>query len=147
MDYKEQIKSPKWQKRRLEIMERDNFTCQICGCKDKTLHVHHTIYIPKREIWDYEDNQLITLCEDCHNNEHGKYAQTLSEYISEMRYAGFTNYEIINYLAKYSLGIIYPDSKEIQEFREINPRKAETLERLAKRRQEIDNKKYNLNDE
>ena len=64
-----------------------------------------------------------------------------------MRYAGFTNYEIVNYLAKYSLCIIFPDAKEIQEFKSVNPQKAETLERLAKRRQEIDYEKYNLKNE
>ena len=146
MDYKEQIKSPKWQKRRLEIMERDNFTCQICGCRDKTLHVHHTNYIPEREIWEYEDNQLITLCENCHRKEHGDYSQKLAEFISVMRYAGFTNYEIINYLAKYALNITNTDSKEIEEFRKINPNKAKSLERLAMRRQKIDNEKRNLNE-
>ena len=33
MNYSEQLKSPKWQKKRLEIMQRDKFTCQLCGDK------------------------------------------------------------------------------------------------------------------
>ena len=64
MNYQEQIKSPKWQRRRLEILNRDNFTCQICGCQEKTLNVHHLMYDKNKEIWDYDDWQLITLCED-----------------------------------------------------------------------------------
>jgi 5-methylcytosine-specific restriction endonuclease McrA len=58
---------PKWQKKRLEIMERDNFTCQWCGEKNETLNVHHKIYLPDHEIWDYNNVYLITLCEECHS--------------------------------------------------------------------------------
>ena len=71
MNYKEKLKDPRWQKKRLEIMQRDNFTCQICGATDKPLVVHHKSY--KRchgEPWRCPDSDLITICEDCHDNEH-----------------------------------------------------------------------------
>ncbi|HEY5590661.1 MAG TPA: HNH endonuclease [Paludibacter sp.] len=64
--YLDKLKSPKWQKKRLEILERDEFTCIDCGSSDKNLQVHHTIYINDRNPWEYENFQLITLCEDCH---------------------------------------------------------------------------------
>jgi hypothetical protein len=64
--YEEKLKSPKWQKRRLEIMNRDNFTCKKCGDTETQLHVHHLEYVNGNDPWDYEDNQLVTLCEDCH---------------------------------------------------------------------------------
>lgn len=66
--YWEKLKDPRWQKRRLEIMERDNFRCQGCGDQDKTLHVHHKIYERGKDPWDYEDNILVTYCEDCHRD-------------------------------------------------------------------------------
>lgn len=69
MTYQEQIKHPKWQKKRLEIMQRDNFTCQICGAEDKTLNVHHRLYW-NTHIWEYPNSIFITLCEDCHNISH-----------------------------------------------------------------------------
>lgn len=72
IDYKEQIKSPKWQKKRLEILDRDNFECVVCGASDKPLHVHHKKYIAGRDYWDYPDELLVTLCEDCHKKFHGK---------------------------------------------------------------------------
>ncbi|GAB1358854.1 hypothetical protein MASR1M31_06330 [Porphyromonadaceae bacterium] len=34
------------------------------------LNVHHKRYIIGREIWDYNDNELITLCERCHRILH-----------------------------------------------------------------------------
>ena len=66
IDYKEQYKHPKWQKRRLQILERDNFTCKKCGDTETTLHVHHLIYYKGRTVWNYIDFDLITLCEHCH---------------------------------------------------------------------------------
>lgn len=70
MDYKEQIKDPRWQKRRLEIFQKDEFTCKLCGNSQKTLHVHHIEYLSNHKIWEYDDKHLITLCEDCHSYVH-----------------------------------------------------------------------------
>lgn len=34
------------------------------------LNVHHKIYYKNRNLWDYEDDCLVTLCEDCHHYVH-----------------------------------------------------------------------------
>ena len=47
-------------------MERDEFTCRHCRSKGKTLNVHHHFYKKGAMPWDYEDIDLITLCENCH---------------------------------------------------------------------------------
>lgn len=64
--YWEQLRDPRWQKKRLEIMQRDEFTCQDCGDTGKTLNVHHGYYAKGMAPWEYEDATLHTLCEDCH---------------------------------------------------------------------------------
>jgi hypothetical protein len=64
--YWEKLKDPRWQKMRLEVLQRDEFTCVRCGAKDKTLHVHHGYYEKGKDPWDYYDWTLYTLCEDCH---------------------------------------------------------------------------------
>ena len=64
MDYKKQIKHPKWQKKRLEILERDEYTCRLCNDKDTQLHVHHKYYNNKIKYWEYSDNCYITLCKN-----------------------------------------------------------------------------------
>lgn len=66
--YLEKLKHPKWQKKRLRILERDKFACRFCHNTKITLHVHHLIYLNNREPWEYDDNILITVCEKCHNN-------------------------------------------------------------------------------
>jgi hypothetical protein len=65
-NYIKLLKHPKWQKKRLKILKRDNFTCQLCNDKNTTLHIHHQKYIPHRKPWQYNNEYLITLCEDCH---------------------------------------------------------------------------------
>ena len=64
--YSEKLRDPRWQKMRLEIMERDKFTC--CHCRDtqKTLNVHHLAYTKGAAPWEYDPSNLITLCEECH---------------------------------------------------------------------------------
>lgn len=34
------------------------------------LNVHHKIYYRNRELWDYQDDCLVTLCENCHHYIH-----------------------------------------------------------------------------
>jgi hypothetical protein len=62
--YNEKLKDPRWQKKRLLIFDRDNWTCQCCGDKEMTLNVHHTAYVG--DPWDCPDEKLVTVCEDCH---------------------------------------------------------------------------------
>jgi hypothetical protein len=67
--YYEKLKDPRWQKKRLEIMGRDEFRCQCCGDDESSLSVHHKVYIYGREPWDYPDGYLVTLCDSCHEVE------------------------------------------------------------------------------
>lgn len=68
-DYSKKLKDPRWQKKRLEILERDEWTCQRCYDSESTLVVHHRKYLPTTDPWDYPDHLLVTLCEDCHETE------------------------------------------------------------------------------
>ncbi len=70
--YAAKYRHPKWQKKRLEVMERDGFKCFKCESEDNTLNVHHAYYVTGRDIWDYPMHSLKTLCEDCHKSEHEK---------------------------------------------------------------------------
>lgn len=93
MDYKQQLLDPRWQKKRLEVLQRDNFTCKICGNKQSTLHVHRLFYDKELKCWEYPNNSYITLCEECHSNEH-KSNKILQDRISQLKKKGFTNIEL-----------------------------------------------------
>lgn len=68
-EYSQKLRDPRWQKKRLEIMQRDNFTCQVCNDSKSTLNVHHCYYEKGADPWEYENGSLITLCESCHDEE------------------------------------------------------------------------------
>ena len=65
MNYQQKLKSPKWQRKRLEIFNRDNFTCRLCSDTETELQVHHTKYTGK-EPHNEPSKNLVTLCSDCH---------------------------------------------------------------------------------
>jgi hypothetical protein len=67
--YYEKLRDPRWQKMRLEVMNRDGFVCQSCFDSESTLNVHHRLYIKGRDPWDYPLAGLVTLCESCHKSE------------------------------------------------------------------------------
>lgn len=85
MSYSEKLKDPRWQKKRLEILSRDEFTCRYCGAKTKTLHVHHFGYSKSGNPWDVDDLMLITLCEDCHYVEEMKLPDIIIDILSVVR--------------------------------------------------------------
>jgi hypothetical protein len=71
-DYLEKLRDPRWQRKRLHIFERDQWTCQGCGKIDQPLNVHHKLYIDGKEPWETDDKYLITLCDECHALETDK---------------------------------------------------------------------------
>ncbi|MBS4539647.1 HNH endonuclease [Clostridium sp. D2Q-11] len=91
------MNTPKYKGWRNKVMQRDNYSCQICGNKKSgNLEVHHldnfADFIEKRFIID----NGITLCKECHNpNKSGSYHNVFGtvgntreeflEYIVEVR--------------------------------------------------------------
>lgn len=80
------LKHPKWQKKRLEILESANFECDDCGSQEKTLHVHHTYYEYGKKPWEYDNLSLKCLCEDCHKRHH-ELLDALTKKVKELDYA------------------------------------------------------------
>jgi|AntAceMinimDraft_5_1070358.scaffolds.fasta_scaffold105655_1 hypothetical protein len=68
----------RWREKRLEILQRDNNQCVICAASEP-LQVHHRQYHMIKTTrkfkppWEYTDDLLITLCENCHSRGHNKF--------------------------------------------------------------------------
>lgn len=69
-NYSELLRDPRWQKIRLLVFERDNWLCTKCKKGSLELHAHHTYYETGKSPWEYPPSSIITLCDDCHINEH-----------------------------------------------------------------------------
>jgi 5-methylcytosine-specific restriction endonuclease McrA len=93
--YSDKLKDPRWQRKRLEIFDRDNFTCKRCGNKDNTLHAHHLYYFEQYpNPWDYPDYALLTLCEDCHTTEHENRRQNEEYLLRILARRGYLEHQI-----------------------------------------------------
>jgi hypothetical protein len=64
--YSEKLKDPRWQRKRLEVLQAADFKCWDCGESTQTLHVHHCYYEKGLMPWEYPDEALKCLCEYCH---------------------------------------------------------------------------------
>jgi len=66
--YAEKLLRPEWRLKRLEVLERDRFTCRECGARGGRLDVHHAKYLHDTEPWDHPLDLLLTLCRGCHES-------------------------------------------------------------------------------
>ena len=68
MSYSDLLRDPRWQRKRLETLQAAGWACSNCGDKTKTLHVHHLKYRRGAKPWEYEADELRSLCEKCHDD-------------------------------------------------------------------------------
>jgi hypothetical protein len=104
-EYFEKLKDPKWQQLRLKIFERDNWACVSCHSKDQTLHAHHTYYKSNADPWDYDLDTLVTLCHECHTEEHNGLSMAKQELFKTLGKLNYWNinslYYVIWFLKEY----------------------------------------------
>ena len=80
MQYKEKLKNPKWKSFSSKVLSKDGYTCTMnCGWSRDNgipLQAHHTVYYVENgkfvEPWDYQVDELVTLCERCHTIIHNQ---------------------------------------------------------------------------
>jgi len=97
ISYRQKLKSPQWQKVRLQILNRDNFQCCDCGSTTEQLHVHHTYYEYNKDPWDYPLESLKTLCWECHEVET-EMKKEITQIIKNLLVSGYSSFEIHSYL-------------------------------------------------
>lgn len=90
--YSEKLKDPRWQKKRLEIMQRDKFECRWCCDGTNTLNVHHLKY--SGEPWETPNEFLITICEECHKNDHAFREEAESDLLTVLKHKGFSHEDL-----------------------------------------------------
>ena len=54
------------------VLERDNWTCQICGktINEAQLHCHHMDSVAQNKMFQNDVDSCITLCKNCHKSVH-----------------------------------------------------------------------------
>lgn len=116
--YSELLRNPHWQKKRLEILNRDQWSCDDCGDGLKTntvLHVHHKEYIFGRAPWDYDNDNFETLCAPCHRKRHTKPdAQEKSFYSVYEDKALIAAFTILSADLRYEIQRLFKDDAKIE---------------------------------
>lgn len=67
--YAELLRDPRWQKKRLEVLDKAGWACDICYEDEMELQVHHKRYRWNAKPWEYDSNELRCLCKKCHEEE------------------------------------------------------------------------------
>lgn len=71
MKYEDFLQTDYWKLVSEQARINAHYKCQLCGCNDKKLNVHHNTYEHRGEEFKHMED-LICLCEDCHNFYHRK---------------------------------------------------------------------------
>jgi 5-methylcytosine-specific restriction endonuclease McrA len=93
--YAEKLLDPRWQQLRLRVFARDEWSCRTCHKTTETLHAHHVHYHPLAEgPWDYDIDSIITLCANCHSDEHADLESAKANLILALTKKGYvTSYD------------------------------------------------------
>lgn len=67
---KRQRSTPQYIGWRIDVFERDDYTCQKCGQRGGTLNAHHIKPFARHKKLRYAIDNGLTLCEECHRAEH-----------------------------------------------------------------------------
>ena len=71
-DFYKSYQTAEWQRKKNSVLERDDYTCQICGSSSGIMQVHHITYKHCHgKAYNAPMGDLITLCEYCHAHDDG----------------------------------------------------------------------------
>lgn len=115
LSYAEMLKDPRWIERAKEIKEWDRECCQLCG-SNENLQVHHLYYDKEKEVWQYGDRALVTLCDKCHEKIHkydNDFYKHLTETLHKLGEHGVTKFVILDILDAFVRITEYPSDKNL----------------------------------
>lgn len=122
-DYSEKLQNGNWQRRRIQILQRDDFRCTICG-SDQKLEVHHLDYLEGIQVWEHPNDMLVTLCRKCHEKEQPRY-KVERHLIDTLKMKGFMIGDLLAFNSMlqtrkdFTLNLL----KAIGDFQSQNPHK------------------------
>jgi 5-methylcytosine-specific restriction endonuclease McrA len=78
-EYMERLRDPRWQRTRLAVLERADWSCEGCGTREVNLQIHHGYYERGLLPWEYPPEALFCLCDICHEWAEAKKAEAYGE--------------------------------------------------------------------
>ena len=65
--------SPEWRRKQKAILRRDHYQCQLCkryGRIREAKRVHHKLELAEYPELAMKDDNLVSVCKECHNKLH-----------------------------------------------------------------------------
>jgi len=111
-----------WRVTRIKILDRDNWTCQLCGkdlrkAKNNGINIHHIIPRQYTELF-FDENNLIALCNYCHHYSKDSPHQNALFFAAWLKNNKFSQYDYLSGYMGYS---------HIRNGREVKKEKMEGL--------------------
>jgi len=72
MTYLAQLRHPKWQRKRLEVLQRDGWIVRAAQKGDYAVYADGSKAPIVTGAWEYSGDDLTSLCEDCHELTHAE---------------------------------------------------------------------------
>lgn len=75
--------APRWRRLRAAVLRRDGYLCRYClryGRRRQATTVHHIKHADEHPELAYNADNLISLCEACHNKMHPEKAKNAGRY-------------------------------------------------------------------
>jgi 5-methylcytosine-specific restriction endonuclease McrA len=75
--------APRWRRVRASVLRRDGYLCRYClryGRRRPATTVHHIEHADEHPELAYNADNLISLCEACHNKMHPEKAKNAGRY-------------------------------------------------------------------
>ena len=69
VEYQRLLKTNEWKEFRCKVLIEKKAYCHQCGNRKK-LQVHHLRYYPNTLPWEYNMDDVVLLCDECHTNVH-----------------------------------------------------------------------------
>lgn len=72
--YADYLKSDLWFSIRARVLQKDHYSCRLCGCK--ATQVHHNLY-RRRELYGQSLKGMFAVCDKCHHRVEFKNGKKL----------------------------------------------------------------------
>lgn len=123
-DFLAQYQDKRWYELSKRIKARDKNTCQMCGRNDKPVSVHHKVYREDSNVWDYSDDELICICDRCHEIVTDNNKRMYKDYCllkQTFREFGFSD-NVLSCVLSHLTGLLecVENGEEINDFDSLN---------------------------
>ena len=110
-------------KRRLQILQHDNFKCTNCGKSpaiDREVYLEIDHLLPHSKGGSEDDDNLVTLCRDCNRGKGNDESLNKSRHADIVNRLDRINPEVSKSMATYGHAMVVANSDEFAELMRLN---------------------------